>query len=175
MHLFTCSCGEPFPVSPAQAGQSVECPHCGQANELPRLGDLKNLPVEDQAESVKPARWSAGRGIVFSILCAGLVAGIVSSLVCSYRWLSIPKPPTVAQVIQDGQADIDSRNAPQILEFWMTYARPGMGVRNKPYFAQVAEYRSGWQTWAIASYAISALFLTASIIVIRSKQSDSLE
>src|SRR5690606_23889219 len=104
MHLFTCQCGESFPISPPQAGQTVQCPHCREAISLPNSGELKQLPeAQLSRREASAGSWSSARGIVFSLICAGLLAMLTASAWSTYGWLSIPKPPTRDEMIAQGQ------------------------------------------------------------------------
>ncbi|QDV66946.1 hypothetical protein Poly24_06350 [Rosistilla carotiformis] len=170
MHLFTCPCGESFPISAAQAGQSIVCPHCNQSIQLPKLRDLKQLPSAQVAEEASPARgWSGGQGLLFSVIFACLLASLGMSAWSSYRWLQIEKPPTRAMMIATGEKEIDTYEAPQLLEFWMNYGQPGMGVRRMPGYAQVQVYRDSWKRWAFVSYAVATVCLIGLITVSRKK------
>lgn len=174
MHIFTCSCGQTFPISPARAGQSVDCPHCGQAVSLPKLGEIKQLPLADagQKSDSDANKWNAGRGITFSMLMAGLLATIIFGGYSSYQWLSIEKPPTEDEMISMGQAELETREPLELFEFWINYGRPGMGTRHTPGYMQVQRYRDKWKFRAIASYAGVAIFLVAVTAVSRRKTPD---
>ncbi|MEZ6087465.1 MAG: hypothetical protein R3C05_05435 [Pirellulaceae bacterium] len=164
----TCQCGESFPVSPAQAGQNVQCPHCGQTVALPTLGQLRKLPEADSTPSRNTGEaWSAGRGALFSAVSAALLAMVVAAAWTSYKWMSIERPPTVEKVVIDGKKEIGEHNAPQLLEFWVNWGQPGMGVRRTPAYEQIQRYREGWQTWSYAAYAGTLVLSIALFAVTR--------
>ncbi|QDV11130.1 hypothetical protein CA51_09900 [Rosistilla oblonga] len=172
MHLFTCPCGESFPISAAQAGQSIQCPHCNQSVQLPKLRDLKQLPVTQAAEEASPSRgWSAPQGVLFSVIFACLVASLGMSAWSSYRWLQIEKPPTPEAMIAMGQEEIENHSAAQLLEFWVNYGQPGMGTRRMPGYAQVDAYRESWKHWAFGAYAATAVSLCGLIFVVTKRSS----
>ncbi|QDS86811.1 hypothetical protein EC9_09850 [Rosistilla ulvae] len=174
MHLFTCPCGDSFPISTAQAGQSISCPHCNQSVLLPKLRDLKQLPSAQLAEEASPDRgWSGGQGLLFSVIFACLLASLGMSAWSSYRWLQIEKPPTRDEMIAIGHEEIANHSAPQLQEFWLNYGRPGMGTRRMPGYAQVQVYRDSWKHWAFGGYAASAVCLVALVLVIRKKSSST--
>lgn len=168
MHLITCPCGKAFPVSLAQAGQSVQCPQCSETIALPNLGQLKQLPVaEDIPQANRNEPWSVGRGVLFSALFAGLLAMVIASAWTSYKWMSVPRPPTIDEVIAQGQKEIGQHNAPQLLEFWVNWGQPGMGVRYTPGYAQVQRYREKWQMWSYAAYGGTLALIVAIAVVTR--------
>lgn len=172
MHLFTCPCGESFPVSAAQAGQSIECPHCNDSVALPTLRELKQLPSTQAAKETAPARgWSSSQGVLFSIVFAFLLASLCMSAWSTYRWLQIEKPPTTTEMIAIGEEEIAKQDAPQLHEFWVNYGKPGMGTRRLPGYAQVQQYRDSWKRWAYAGYAASAVCLIGLVVVVSRKPS----
>lgn len=173
MHLFTCSCGHDFPVSLAQAGQSVECPQCRESLMLPKLGALKLLPLaEDSPQTPPRSRWSLGRGIAFSVMFFGMVAALVAASVFSYQWLRIEKPPTVEKVIADGKEHIQNRNATELFDFWLEYGEPGLSTRKTMTVEYVRSVRDGWKHRAFGAYAgLLVCILGMTILIATGKRS----
>ena len=78
-YLFPCpACSQSFPVATRHAGQSIACVHCEAAVDIPRLGDLRQLPAES-TEPVKSSRSTSGglKGWLFS---TGLVLAAVAAV-----------------------------------------------------------------------------------------------
>ncbi len=171
MYTFTCTCGQGFPISPARAGQSVDCPHCGLSIDLPKLGEIKQLPPAEASESKRTIakKWSKEQGIVFSLL--GTLLVVLASIAgwSTYNWLRIPAQPTVQEFIENGQEELAQQNASELMKFWINFARPGIGPRYPPVYLQIHQYRTRWKRWAIG-FGIAASVVAVGMIVVSRKK-----
>ena len=86
-YLLPCpDCHETFPVATRHAGQTIECANCQSAVEIPKLGELRQLPEESEQRTsqsgppqVRQSRsrlksWLFSGGLMIAVLSA--VAGI---------------------------------------------------------------------------------------------------
>ena len=93
MHILPCpSCDWKAEVPPAQAGNQLTCPECGGQIQVPKLGELRQLPLA-QVETV-PAAGSGGDGSMGSrmgfVVCALLaVASLLTAGFSAIRYLSV--------------------------------------------------------------------------------------
>lgn len=105
-YLLPCACGKTIAVGPSQAGGSVTC-ECGQGVEVPRLRDLRELPVEaDTANTGKG--WSFRMGV----LSAGLV--LAALLAGAAGWFEINEPDPPAPFNAEARAEVVDRNLDQM-------------------------------------------------------------
>ena len=81
--VLSCDCGREIPVEAGQAGDQVHC-ECGNAIQVPKLGQLRLLPRIQSAESA--STWSPRKGL---LTLGGLVAA-VSLVIGIYFWAVTP-------------------------------------------------------------------------------------
>ena len=87
MHLLPCpECGAEIPVSPSQAGDLTTCPGCQAQAAIPRLGDLRNLPLASQPVEGDAAPRDASAGLSMAFVFMGSIAA-VSLLIGSFCWI----------------------------------------------------------------------------------------
>lgn len=93
-YLLGCSgCGKSVPVSPSQAGGTAVC-ECGARLDVPRLGEMRGLPVESAA-----AEATAGWGFRNGVLSAGLL--VAGALAAGAGWFAAaePDPPAPPDLV----------------------------------------------------------------------------
>lgn len=133
-HLLSCPCGTQIPVAVSQAGGPVTCPDCGVTQSVPRLRDLRELPVE---ATDKPQ--ASGWGFRQGVLTAGLL--LAAALAAGAGWWAANEPGAppefnAATRNEDVAADLD-RLSPA--DMWALYtfryapmAMNGMRVEANP-------------------------------------------
>lgn len=163
MHLFTCNCGKSFPVATKQAGQLVKCSACQETVTLPKLRDLKALPLDEasQGESQQKAKassnWSFGRGSLFSALMFALLISVGYSAYGSYNWLSTPQQLTTEKMIEGGNEGLEKLEATALFKFWVDYGVPGIGYRRVPPYVLIQQKRDTWKQRSLIAYGVSAV------------------
>ena len=91
MHLLPCpACNSQIPVSPSQAGDETNCPDCQAVVAIPRLGDLRQLPRDDQGEdqhaAAKGTETSAARSVGFGLFAFVAAGCLLVAAYCGIRW-----------------------------------------------------------------------------------------
>lgn len=99
MHLLPCPhCQAPIEVAPSKAGGQVNCPSCQAVASVPKLGDLKQLPLAGPAADAKPVAaartTSSGNQIGFVALGVIATASLLIGGFCTIRWFMIDAPMT---------------------------------------------------------------------------------
>lgn len=115
-HLLSCPCGKPIPVATSQAGGSVACPECGASQTVPRLRDLRELPLEPTS-----GRARGGWGFRQGVLTTGLL--VSAALAAGGAWFAAnePAPPAEFNAANRNElitADLDRMSA---LDLWALY------------------------------------------------------
>lgn len=107
-YLLPCSCGQDVSISSSQAGGTVAC-DCGQQLAIPRLGELRQLPVEADSTAVGAKGWSFRFGAASAALVAATLLGAVAG------WFAVTEPappepfnPAARQAFVDRQLDSSS-------------------------------------------------------------------
>lgn len=101
-YLLPCVCGKTVAVGPSQAGGSVAC-ECGQSLDVPRLRDLRELPVASAPQKAKTG-WSFRMGV----LSAGLV--LAASLAGGAGWFAAYEPEPPAPFDAEAREAVVDRN-----------------------------------------------------------------
>ena len=154
MHLYTCSCGETIPVALSRAGQDITCPACSATLTLPKLGDLRALPLaEEPSDQEAASKWSGGRGLVFSTLAVVFLICAGYGTRCTIAWLSIPVQPTVEEQIAQGHEKIDKQDIGGLHDFWLDQGSPGLTKRQTLSFDFWTKVRNIWRGRAYGCYA----------------------
>ena len=107
MYLLPCpNCQTLVSVTPAQAGDQLNCPDCSASVAIPKLGELRQLPRAEE-NSVDQASTGGGGGGTFVFLLLGLVAvgALLVAGYCGVRWAMIDVEATTASHV----AEIEER------------------------------------------------------------------
>ena len=104
MHLLPCpTCRTPIPVSPSHAGNQTSCPDCQSKVQIPKLGELRRLPVAEDSLSDErqgiagSSERSIARGTGFLVLGLIATASLLITGFCGIRWVLIDVPKTAEQ------------------------------------------------------------------------------
>ena len=129
-YLLSCpKCEGSNPVATRQAGQEIECAHCGVTIDVPKLGVLKSLPVEEtstassKAGSSRLRNWLFAGGLVLAAL-AGTAGGALYVYASSmYRNID-----TVTAQIEDvSEQNIDAYSAVEMWDWWANVSEGELG------------------------------------------------
>lgn len=128
-YLLNCECGVSHPVGVHQAGAELPC-ECGRTVQVPRLGELKQLPREEEAPA--PANVSSGWGAGQSLVLAGLFLGVLALAIGLWAHFSMPS-------VQQFRRELGEFSMGQ-LDQWLTQASPAdMYVVWTQHFEQLCE------------------------------------
>lgn len=87
-YLLPCSCGASIPVAASQAGGALRCEACQATLDVPRLRDLRELPVEAVA-----TRAGSGWSFRLGVLTAGVLLATALAAGAGYFAATEPAPP----------------------------------------------------------------------------------
>lgn len=72
-------CQRDIDVVAGQAGDRVECPSCGQWNDVPKFRDLSQLQIKPQADRSRPRDWGLPQAVALAgVACAVLAWGMAA-------------------------------------------------------------------------------------------------
>ena len=106
MHLFPCpSCQDPITISPKHAGNDISCPHCEASVTLPKLGDIRSLPLAgDTAEAEQATAMAenvSGNFLGTALLGLLCMAALLAAGFCGIRWYLIEVEMTTQAHIEE--------------------------------------------------------------------------
>ncbi|TWU64886.1 MULTISPECIES: hypothetical protein [Crateriforma] len=164
MHLLTCPhCEAAIEVSPAQAGGTTPCPSCNAVVDVPKLGQLRQLPRVDDARPVGDAPKSevnaVGRGLFVVLGLVGLVFLLVAGF-CGLRWAVIDVPMTTEMHAQQLRDEFKKLSPAELIRVWEDIEEFGIAA-TAPTDYRVAEMKKqsmGTYTLASGGVAVACLF-----------------
>ena len=182
MYLLPCpSCDASLSVSPSQAGDAIPCPSCEQIVQIPKLGELRQLPEAESPRS--PASRSAAqneRGIVqrISFVVLGLI-GTASLLIAGFstvRWAYIKVEKTTEGHVQKYQEAYESATAADLLREYEQMDQFGLDIAMPHDYKAIETKKERWGRIAMISGAIGVIGLGLGIGLLaigKPQQSDS--
>ena len=129
-HLFPCpACGKTFPVESSRAGASVACPHCAAETQLPRMMELKKLPLDEDQKPRKAGGYSAVRGTIFVVGAVLLLVGLGVAGAVKLRRDQIDTSFTTESDVEWGNTAIESMTLSQTWSAWKAFTDGGIGPK----------------------------------------------
>jgi hypothetical protein len=170
MHLLPCPhCHAAIAVSPTQAGETMACPQCQGAVPVPKLGQLRQLPLAEGTAVDRPSTSEAvgerNRISQVGFALAGLVA-TVSLLVagfCGIRWALTEVSSTTEQHIASERADFGDLTAAELIRVYEDMEDQGLDLGAPYNYQQEALQKRKWGTNASIAASIGGFALLAAV------------
>ena len=121
MYELTCpECQTANSVTPAKAGGELACAACSHSIAVPKLGELKRLPLVDgSAEKSQlqtgPSGLSGGRSMAFAALGAVSLLCFLGTAFCGVNWATINVPTTTESHLADLKATYRMASAARLI------------------------------------------------------------
>ena len=135
MHLLPCpECEASIPVSPSQAGDQATCPACQAAVPIPKLGELRQLPLEGgqaaEADAAGPRELESSVWTRASFLLLGLlaVASLLIAGFCTIRWYLVEVVATSEQHVAQLREDYQGLSAAQLIREYEDIEKSGLDL-----------------------------------------------
>lgn len=170
MHQLPCPhCQAPIPVSPAQAGDQLTCPSCAGAVQVPKLGELRQLPLESAVPEPSPPPEAGSLGGRAAWVSLGIVA-TVSLLIagfCGIRWALIDVPLNTEQHIAELRQQYETLPAAQLIREWEQMERYGIDLASPYSYQKVAAEKRAWGVNAAVAGVIGLLCMLIAAAIAR--------
>ncbi len=165
MYLLTCShCQTSIPVSPAQAGDEIPCPQCGEVARVPKLGELRQLPTAGTpgVPEVGPSEVASGGRTTGFVIFGGLATlCLLIAAFCGIRWALITVPSnTELHIDQMRQAYKEAQSA-QLIREWEDMEKYGVDIVSAYNYQKIANEKRRWGTDAAVAGSIAGLCILA--------------
>lgn len=159
MYLLSCpNCQSDLAVTPAQAGDRVQCSNCQNAVAVPKLGELKRLPLVEQAAAQEPSRSensSFGSTAVFVVFSLIALATLLAGGYNAVRWAAIPSQITTEDHLEQlEQAYGESEPALMIVEFEEMESRP-FDLLGPYQYQEINDEKARWGRNALIALGIT--------------------
>ncbi len=170
MHLLPCPhCQNSFPVSPSQAGETVSCPACQAKVPIPKLGELRNLPLADEsaAENRKAggasSEGSLGRKITFGIAGLAATASLLVASYCGIRWALTEVPATTEDHIAEVRKELSERTAAELVREYEDMEQRSIDLGGPFPYKRDAMEKASWGRNASIAATVGSLALLVAI------------
>ncbi len=166
MHRLPCPhCHASLSVATPQAGESRTCDACGQSVSIPKLGELRRLPLVDPEPNDAPSRsgssTSIGQRIAFGLLGSIALVSLLVSGFCSVRAMSVDVPITTEGHIAELRARYHELTAAELIREYEDIERFGVDLAMPMMYRVAEQTKLRWKRNAIISGAIAAAAITA--------------
>lgn len=132
MYCLPCpQCNANLEVGPSKAGGQVACSQCGHDIAVPKLGQLRQLPVSAGTHDESPAAAvvTSGSGSVAFVPLAILAAGLLLAAgFCGVRWALTDAPITTQQHVDDVKQVYREVSAAQLVREWEDMEKSGIDL-----------------------------------------------
>ena len=157
MYMIQCPESHFFPVPAKSAGSNAVCPTCGVDVAVPKLGDLRKMPL---AETVAPTTRKAGLGMGGKIVFAGLLlvamaAGMTSAF-AGFRWQYLPIPYTQEEHIAAEREAMDEFTPLQMIAAWEQIELTGLGEQVPFPYQRMQNLRAHWRNVCFTGLGVAA-------------------
>lgn len=155
VYLIPCTCGNKVRVDAGQAGAKVSC-SCGNQISVPTFRALRDLELETPltpAVVSEPRRWSAGRGILFSV---GLLVSVIAAVLVCYHFYSFWEmrdggESFKQEYIETFRHDVEHLTPFEALHEFSQHVKDGLEVQGTPPWAKIEKMRDDSFRWLVGA------------------------
>ncbi|MEM9588021.1 MAG: hypothetical protein AAGA03_12140 [Planctomycetota bacterium] len=163
MYLLPCpECSQSLTVSPAQAGDHVDCPSCQASIAIPKLGELRQLETAEtdgDAASHRSGEVSFTRQIAFVGLAMVVTASLLMAAFCGIRWVSHPSQTTPDSFIASLEETYNNASTAQMIREWEDMERFGVDLATPYSFYAEYQEKQQWRTKAMFAAGVGLFAL----------------
>lgn len=175
MHLLPCpSCQASISVSPSQAGDETTCPKCQSSVVIPKLGQIRQLPLAEdgpsggQTVAKGEMETSSGRRAGFVVLSLIGTASLLAAGFCGIRWSLIDVPSSTEQHIARYREEYAKLSAAELVREYEDMEKYGVEL-GRPYRYKTMEMtKKKWGQNASIAAGIGGLAILGAVVLVGS-------
>ena len=166
MHLLPCpNCQTDISVTPAQAGDTATCAACQTQVAIPKLGELRQLPVSDDHANDNPA---AARSVAATIVfvASGLIA-VAAFMGASYnaiRWATIKVEATTESHLAAIEQGYKAAEPASMVQEFESMEKNSLDLITPYKYQTVVNEKNAWGRSALIAGAVSLFFGILAIV-----------
>ena len=170
MHLLTCpNCQASIPVAKSQAGGQLTCPDCQNRLTIPKLGDLKQLPLADQPDEshdFQPrTEISVARRFGSGLFAFITVIALLTAIYCGIRWFLIENPITTEQHVAELRTEYRTLDPARLIREYEAMEKYGLELPEPFKYKKIANNKWAWGRNALTAGGTGLLSLTMAILL----------
>lgn len=172
MYSLPCpSCQAPVDVGPSQAGDQIVCPSCQDTIQVPKLGDLRQLPQtssDNAGPTTSPGERAVGQQIGFVTLGLISLASLVIAAYCGIRWGLLEAPTTTEAHLQEIREAYSTLEPARLVREYEDMEKFGLAIAVPYTYKTKQNIRNRWGRNALIAggiclaCGITAVFLAGS-------------
>ena len=176
MYELTCpECQTANSVTPAKAGGELACAACSHSIAVPKLGELKRLPLVDgSAEKSQlqtgPSGLSGGRSMAFAALGAVSLLCFLGTAFCGVNWATINVPTTTESHLADLKATYRMASAARLIREYEDITKYGVDIPQPYPYRSIELRKQAWGNKSVAFAGAGLLAAASSILVGRRRR-----
>ena len=167
MHLLPCpSCEHSIPVSPSQAGDNTLCSACGATIAIPKLGELRQLPLSPDSEPISSDEGASGGGGI-GVVLLGMIA-MIALLVTGFALIQcylIEVPTTTDAHVKELRAAYETLDAARFIREYENMEEFRLEVPRMMLYKVAALDRQRWILYALIAGSVALLSLLAAYVL----------
>ena len=171
MYLLPCpACQFAIPVSPSQAGDQTTCPACQQIVQIPKLGELRQLPLseaDDDAKIASNARpeTSSGKRALFVLLGLIATASLLIAGFAAIRWALIDVPMSTEQHIAIYRQEYKKLKPAELIREYEQMEKYGLEMPMPYKYKTIELEKQDWGRNAAVAGTVGALSIIGLVLL----------
>ncbi|HBV61917.1 MAG TPA: hypothetical protein DEF45_02740 [Rhodopirellula sp.] len=144
----------------------MTCPECQTEVSIPKLGVLRQLPLDEKTDlvnSATPKQRESGVSVVFVTLGMIAVAGFMVAAFCGIRWSLIPNLKTTDEHVADLRADYAERPSAELIREYEQMVGDGIELGVPFTYKRISDEKERWGQIAGISVATGLLAAVAAL------------
>ncbi|TWT59169.1 hypothetical protein [Allorhodopirellula solitaria] len=171
MYKLTCPhCEAIHVVSTAKAGDEIVCDACQHTIDVPKLGELRQLPAAGETADARVAAnaavgLSGGRSLAFATLgLVGLLA-LLGAGFCGVNWATSEVPITTEGHLELLKEDYAAADSAQMIREFEDITEYGVAVEAPLNYRTMELEKQAWQQKTLTFAALAAVSLVLAVLV----------
>lgn len=171
MYQLTCpECQTANSVTPAKAGAEIACTQCDHPIAVPKLGELKQLPLAEGhtaklRDESEPHGLVGGRSMAFAALGVVALLCFLGATFCAVNWMTIKVPMTTETHLTDLKKLYSVASSARLIREYEDITRYGVDIP-QPYPYRLIELKKqAWGNKSVAFAGAGMLAAVASVVV----------
>ncbi|TWU19763.1 hypothetical protein [Allorhodopirellula heiligendammensis] len=176
MYKLTCPhCEAANEVSTAKAGGEITCRACHDSIRVPKLGELRQLPLTGDSSAAKVAAnaavgLSGGRSLAFITLGLVCLLSLLGAGFCGVNWATTDVPITTQKHLEALQEHYATASSAQLIREYEDITEYGVDIPTPLHYRTLELEKDAWKYKTLAFAGLAAVSLVLAMIVGRRRR-----